>query len=149
MRDALNEVPSMRSNQAAFRSCGSAAPCCLIVEVQVLIGMSVEAYLEELGYEVVGPVPSSAAALQWLEANTPDFAILDYALEDGSCTQLAATLKQRGVPFVIYSGHSPDLNTDFDVRDVTWIEKPAARLDIVKAIQRLPIRAPVALPRTS
>ena len=135
----------MRRDQAAFRSCGnrgSGTPCCLIVEDQVLIGMSVEAYLEELGYEVVGPVPSSAAALRWLEANTPDFAILDYALEGGSCAKLATTLKQRGVPFVIYSGHSRGMDINLDMSDVAWIEKPAARLDIIKAIQRLPVRGP-------
>ncbi|KAB0266213.1 response regulator [Microvirga brassicacearum] len=136
----------MESYQTNAQSCGtSAAPCCLIVEDQVLIGMSVEAYLEEIGYEVVGPLTSSKAALDWLEENTPDFAILDYALADGSCSNLAAVLKARHVPFVIYSGHPRSLDEGLEMQDVPWIEKPAARMEIIKAIERLPVRGP--LPR--
>ena len=49
-------------------------------------------------------MPSAAEALAWLERDAPSVAILDYSLKDGPCTALARTLRERGVPFIIYSG---------------------------------------------
>src|SRR5215216_1061207 len=51
-------------------------PCCMIVEDQTLIGMALEAYQEDAGFSVAGPFPSCADALQWLEHNTPQVAVL-------------------------------------------------------------------------
>jgi DNA-binding NtrC family response regulator len=108
----------------------------LVVEDQALIGLSIEAYLDDLGLEVGGSFLSQAEALRWLEHDTPDFAILDYALRDGPCLALARVLRERGVPFVIYSGHRPpDPSADFD--GVVWIDKPAPRSAIVAALSQL------------
>jgi hypothetical protein len=38
-------------------------PCCLIAEDQALIGMALEAYLEDVGILVAGPFASCAEAL--------------------------------------------------------------------------------------
>lgn len=108
----------------------------LVVEDQALIGLSIEAYLDDLGLEVGGSFLSQAEALHWLESDTPDFAILDYALRDGPCVALARVLKERAVPFVVYSGHrQPELTPDFD--GILWIEKPAPRAAIVAALSQL------------
>jgi DNA-binding response OmpR family regulator len=58
-------------------------PICLIVEDQALIGLSLEAYLEEVGFGMCEVVPSSIDALEWLVSNTPTIVILDYSLQDG------------------------------------------------------------------
>jgi len=108
----------------------------LVVEDQALIGLSIEAYLDDLGLEVGGSFLSQAEALRWLDDDTPDFAILDYALRDGPCVALARVLKDRGVPFVVYSGHRlPEFAPEF--QGVTWIEKPAPRSAIVAALSQL------------
>jgi CheY-like chemotaxis protein len=82
-------------------------PCCLVVEDQALIGMALEASLEEQGFQIAGPFARVCDALKWLKEHTPDIALLDLVLGDGPCTQLATTLRSRGVPFAIYSGVRP------------------------------------------
>lgn len=46
-------------------------PCCLVIEDQALIAMSIETYLEEAGM-AVQTVGSMAEARAWLETNTAD-----------------------------------------------------------------------------
>ncbi len=60
------------------------SPCCMIVEDQALIGMSLEAFLEEAGFAAAGPFLSCADALRWREHNTPYVAVLDISLRDGT-----------------------------------------------------------------
>jgi DNA-binding response OmpR family regulator len=76
----------------------------LACEDQALIGLALERDLEDAGFDIVGPFTSVAAALAWVETSTPDLAVLDYKLQDGSCTALVGVLRERGVPVVIHSG---------------------------------------------
>jgi DNA-binding NtrC family response regulator len=108
---------------------------CLIVEDQALIGMAIEAYLEDAGF-VPALVSSEDQAMSWLECATPQCVILDYQLKDGLCTELARALKQRGVPFIVYSGHSRSEAIADELQGVPWIEKPAAREDLIAAVMR-------------
>jgi DNA-binding NtrC family response regulator len=106
---------------------------CLIVEDQALVGMAFEAYLEDAGF-VPALVSSEDQAMSWLQCATPQCVILDYQLKEGVCTALARALKQRGVPFIVYSGHSRSLSIADELQDVPWIEKPAAREDLIAAV---------------
>jgi len=110
-------------------------PRCLIVEDEVLIALSIEGYLEDLGYEAEGPFTAGAAALSWLETHTPQAAILDYSLADGACNKLARELRQRGIPFVIYSGYQPNADLPEEVRGMPWLEKPCRREDLLQALR--------------
>jgi DNA-binding response OmpR family regulator len=112
-------------------------PCCLIVEDQALIALSIEAYLEDVGYEAAGPFRSSAEALIWLETHTPQVAILDYSLAEGTCTALAHELLQRQIPFMIYSGHSRSRDVPGVFRNAPWLEKPCPRDEILTALRML------------
>jgi DNA-binding response OmpR family regulator len=99
--------------------------------------MSLEAYLEDVGYELAGPFRSNAEALAWLENSTPDLAILDYKLNDGLCVDLARILKVRGVPFVIYSGDRQASVMPTEFEGAPWIEKPCPRevfLDVLTTL---------------
>jgi DNA-binding response OmpR family regulator len=111
-------------------------PRCLIVEDQALIGMSLEAFLEDQGYDVVGPFLRKGPALDWLKSDTPELALLDVMLPDGSSVELAAALKDRGVPFAIYSGLKPDRQAP-EFRDAPWIEKPMSRQALARVLARL------------
>jgi DNA-binding response OmpR family regulator len=87
--------------------------------------MLVEDHLTELGIEVAASLTSCAKALAWLEANTPDFVLLDYQLTDGPCLELARALKRRGLPFAVLSGFEPsEPKGEAAFRDVPWICKP-------------------------
>jgi DNA-binding response OmpR family regulator len=112
-------------------------PLCLIVEDQALVGMAIEAYLDDAGCDVAGPFCSRAAAMAWLDKQTPEVAILDYVLKDGACIELASALRQRGVPFLIYSGYSPGSDIPPELRDAPWIEKPCAREDMLATLRLL------------
>jgi DNA-binding response OmpR family regulator len=111
-------------------------PRCLIVEDQALIGMSLEASLEEAGFDVIGPFGRKAQALSLLDAETPDLALLDIMLPDGSSVELARELKRRGVPFAIYSGLKPETDTP-EFQDVIWLEKPVSRRALTDALSQL------------
>ncbi len=121
----------------------SSQPTCMIVEDQALIGLALEAYLEEVGFGRCETFLSSAEALDWLTSHTPTVAILDFSLRDGPCTTLVQVLRQRGVPFVIYSGHKRDVAPS-ELQDVPWLSKPCDRADLLAALTRA---APVAAGR--
>ncbi len=107
----------------------------LIVEDQALIGLALEAYLEEMGIGVCEPLSSAARALEWLAANTPTVAILDYSLKDGPCTSLTRALTERGIPFVIYSGHRSSVAPP-ELQAVPWISKPCDREVLLATLTR-------------
>jgi DNA-binding response OmpR family regulator len=107
-------------------------PCCLIAEDQALIGMALEAYLQDVGIDVAGPFPSCARALSWADVHTPELAILDFRLKDGSCADLAKTLLARGVPVIVYSGLPRSADERGELHDASWLEKPADRPTLLK-----------------
>jgi DNA-binding response OmpR family regulator len=109
----------------------------MIVEDQALIGMSLEASLEEAGFDVAGPFMSNAQALKWLENAAPDLAVLDVMLKDGTSLRIARELKSRGVPFAIYSGLPPDADRPPELQDVPWLEKPARRETLLAILEKL------------
>jgi DNA-binding NtrC family response regulator len=117
---------------------------CLIIEDQVLIAMSVEAYLEDAGFEVQ-TVTSIAQARAWLMDNTPEFVILDFMLKDGPATELAGELRGRGIPFIVYSGYARHLGVPCALQEVPWLEKPTRREDLLKALVSLSLKdTPIA-----
>jgi DNA-binding NtrC family response regulator len=112
-------------------------PTCMIVEDQTLIAMSLEASLEEAGFQVVGPFITSAEALRWLETGSPGIALLDIMLKEGTSVDVARELKRRGVPFAIYSGLPPKPDCPPEYRDVPWLEKPVSRETLVDVLTQL------------
>jgi DNA-binding NtrC family response regulator len=113
---------------------------CLIIEDQALIAMSVEAYLEDMGFEVQ-TVASIAQAQTFLKDNTPEFVILDFMLKDGPATELAGELHRRGIPFIVYSGYSRHLGVPSELQEVPWLDKPTAREELLNALVTLSLKA--------
>ena len=112
-------------------------PLVLVLEDEALIALNLQDELQDEGYEVAGPFTDCSAALDWLQTATPDMAILDATLNDGSCHSAAVELSRRGVPFLIYSGHQEDRQLLSEFGHVTWIEKPAPAATLVQACQQL------------
>jgi DNA-binding response OmpR family regulator len=110
---------------------------CMIVEDQALIGMSLEASLEEAGFQVAGVFMSNAQALQWLEGDAPDIAVLDIMIKDGTSLEIARALKRLGVPFAIYSGLPPKADCPPELQNVPWLEKPASREILLNVLGQL------------
>ncbi len=108
---------------------------CLVCEDQALIGLAIEAYLEEAGIGVVGPFGSCSEALAWVETGTPEIAVLDYKLKDGPSTRVVEVLRGRGVPVVIYSGwQKRGGHVPAEYADLPWLEKPADRGALLAAL---------------
>jgi DNA-binding response OmpR family regulator len=110
---------------------------CLIVEDQALIAMALEASLEEAGIAVLGVFSSNAGALSWLSRNTPQMALIDVVLKDGACTALAQALRQKGVPFAIYSGLPLTDRRPCELKGVPWLEKPASQEALAATLMQL------------
>ena len=115
----------------------SARPCCLIAEDQALIGMSLEAYLEEMGFDIAGPFTAQKQALEWLASNAPSLAILDYKLGEGTCAEIARELNARNVPIIVYSGAKRGADVPPELQAACWLEKPAPRSALLKVVTGL------------
>jgi DNA-binding response OmpR family regulator len=118
-------------------SYSNSTPLVLVLEDEALIGLNLRDDLQDAGYRVEGPFNTCAAALEWLHAATPDTAILDAALKDGPCREIALELTRREVPFLIYSGYHEDRQLLAEFPHTTWIEKPAPSSVLVGACQQL------------
>ena len=112
-------------------------PLVLVLEDEALIALNLQDELQDAGYEIAGPFTTCAAALEWLGTATPSMAILDAALKDGPCCEIALELSHREVPFLIYSGHQEDEYLLAEFQHVTWIEKPVPSTVLVRACQKV------------
>jgi DNA-binding response OmpR family regulator len=115
----------------------SSRPLVLLLEDEAIIALDVQDELQASGFDVAGPFTTCVAALEWLQASTPDTAILDTLLRDGPCRDIAAELARRGVPFLIYSGHQEDSAHFAEFSSVTWIEKPVPPSVLVEECSQL------------
>jgi DNA-binding response OmpR family regulator len=113
-----------------------ASPLILILEDEAPIALNLQDELQDNGYAVAGPFTTCSAALEWLRTATPSIAILDATLNDGLCSNVAAELSRRKVPFLIYSGHQEDHPLLAEFQHVTWIEKPAPPAALVEACEQ-------------
>ncbi|WP_066530845.1 response regulator [Erythrobacter sp. CCH5-A1] len=81
----------------------------LVVEDEYFIAQEIAEALESAGYRVVGPCPKVADALAILAGADPcDAAVLDASLRGASSLPVCEALGERGIPFVVVTGFSPD-----------------------------------------
>lgn len=77
----------------------------LIVEDEPLIGMEIESTVEQLGYEVIGPVAELANAIVLAADCTIGGAILDINIRGGKSYPVIEMLLNRDVPVLILTGY--------------------------------------------
>jgi light-regulated signal transduction histidine kinase (bacteriophytochrome)/CheY-like chemotaxis protein len=77
----------------------------LVVEDSFLIVLSLEAMLDDLGWTIIGPAAQQAEALALARSETFDAALLDVNLNGEMTWDVAAVLKERGIPFVFSTGY--------------------------------------------
>ena len=79
----------------------------LIVEDEALIALELESTLKDAGYEVVGPVATTDAALVYLaDHQSLAGAVLDIHLGDETVFSVADALSAAHIPFLFLTGHS-------------------------------------------
>ena len=106
----------------------------LVAEDEALIGMALEIYLENGGFDVAGPFASSVEAFSSVEQGAPDLAILDFRLRDGPCTDLAKTPLGRGIPAVMCSGSPRWIDVPPELGAVAWLENPVDRAILMEVV---------------
>jgi CheY-like chemotaxis protein len=77
----------------------------LVVEDEAMVAMLIEDALLELGCLVIGPAASVSAALQLLDAEAVDAAVLDVNLGGEKVFPVADRLADRGLPFLFSTGY--------------------------------------------
>lgn len=80
-------------------------PKVLLVEDEALVALTVVDLLEEMGCSVLGPANSVRAALNFLEVERPDCALLDCNLGNEFVWPVAQRLQGMGVSFMFGTGY--------------------------------------------
>ena len=105
----------------------------LVVEDEPLIVMDITQAFEASGAALT-TTNTLKHALILVEHDGLSGAILDHALGDGDSSQLCARLKERGIPFMIYSGYT---TVGGACAGALHISKPAAKGALVAAMEGL------------
>ncbi|MHB9436578.1 MULTISPECIES: response regulator [unclassified Mesorhizobium] len=107
----------------------------VVLEDEALIALDVEQSLCDAGFNVLAVLSSCSEALEWLQSNSPDVAVLDIELNDGNCDAVARLLYERNIPFVVHSGSAFDPRCyDPIFQKGTWVSKPAGEGDVTNAV---------------
>jgi len=108
----------------------------LLVEDEIFVVLDMEDTLRHHGIRVAASCSSIAQALEWLESNRPNLAVIDYRLRDGTSEKIAKVLRTRNVPTVVYSANSfePPLHEE-DFGTFPWVDKPSDAAVLMAAIQ--------------
>lgn len=97
----------------------------LLLEDQPLISLDVEEALLDRGLTNIVTLRSQKEATAWLSAATPAFVVLDLFLDDGDSRQVLSVLRERQLPFIIYTGSEKPHDWDQDLLGgCDWVDKP-------------------------
>ena len=105
----------------------------LIVEDEAIIAMDLTMAFEDAGAEVTS-TGTLKHALLLVEHDGLSAAILDQGIKGGDSSLLSKRLKERGVPFLIYTGHS---DAEAVKQGVPHVSKPASHEVLVAAVEDL------------
>ena len=111
----------------------------MIVEDEMLIGLAMEQTLLAKGYEVAGPFVSQEEAVEYLEENRPDAALLDVNLgHDQNSFAIAEIVMESNIPFAFLSGYAANANSfDGPVANVPRISKPCTNDKLAAEVKGL------------
>ncbi len=104
----------------------------LVVEDELLAAMELEHLLSREGCSVLGPVPSVERALDLLDRERPDAAILDVNLAGQRVTPVAERLRACGVPFILVTGYSCAKLQEPVLREAPRLGKPVEENALVR-----------------
>ena len=109
----------------------------LIVEDDAFIALDLEDVFEAAGFKVVGIAASVDAALEIIDSNPIDVAVLDYNLGVETSLDIAHRLDAMGVPFLFLSGQTRTVVLDdADVQPIV-LNKPFVPAHLVNETRSL------------
>jgi len=108
----------------------------LVVEDEFLVAMLIEEMLESAGCVVIGPFPRVPEALDAVDRDPCDAAVLDVNLGGERIDPVAAALSRRNVPFVFVSGYGT-IGMPRDYSDRPRICKPFKLAELLGTVSSL------------
>lgn len=109
----------------------------LVVEDELLVAMDVDSVLRAAGCEVIGPATTPESAIALIERGQPEAALLDLNLGGKSALPVAATLRARGVPFLIVSGYGERHSRAPELEGAPRLSKPVSHRQLIDALRQL------------
>ena len=107
----------------------------LVVEDEMLIACEMEATLEDLGCQVVGPFARVGQALEALQDTHVDAAVLDVNVRGEMIFPVAEKLRALGVPMVFCTGYADLPNIPEPLKDQVRLSKPCAAASVEAALR--------------
>lgn len=108
----------------------------LIVEDEAFVALELEDTLLDSGYEVSGPVGEVAPALDLIEVDRIDVAVLDANLNGTSSAPIADQLRCSNIPFVVVSGYTMKQLGDW-INDAPLLSKPIRTAELTDTLSKL------------
>ena len=108
----------------------------LVVEDEFLVAVLIEEMLESAGCVVIGPFPRVPEALDAVDRDACDAAVLDVNLGGERVDPVAAALSRRNVPFVFVSGYGT-IGLPGDYSDRPRICKPFKLAELLGTVSSL------------
>jgi CheY-like chemotaxis protein len=108
----------------------------LVVEDEFLISTVLAADLQAAGYGVLGPCTTVAAAMEAVQSQSFDAAILDINLKGELVYPVAEELARRRIPFLFLSGYAL-VNMPERFRSYPRLAKPAEWSILLREIQSM------------
>ena len=105
----------------------------LVVEDEAAISLLLEDMLLDFGCEVIGPAARLATALDTVNREQVDLAILDVNVAGEPIYPVAEALVERSVPFVFSTGYGSAGIKDA-YRDRPVLQKPFAQHDLMQKL---------------
>ena len=102
----------------------------------MLVLLSIEDMLADLGCESVSAAATVSQALALIDTQTFDAAMVDLNLGGGNSYPVADALSERGVPFVFSTGYSSQSVKD-GYRDRPVLGKPYRAAELAETFTRL------------
>jgi CheY-like chemotaxis protein len=121
----------------------SAMPKILVVDDEPLIALMIADWLEEQGFEILGPAHSVPQALELLATDTAHAAILDVSLGDSDCYDVADALAAKSIPFAFATGYGAD-SVASRFSNVITVTKPFDFEAVRDVVGRLLAKSPSA-----
>jgi len=102
----------------------------LVVEDDPIIALDLEDTIRALGAKRVRTAGSVTRALQLLEEQVPDFALLDVALVGEKSFVVAERLEALGVPFAFVTGYSAEVRLPSAFARKPRLSKPCSTAEL-------------------
>ena len=109
----------------------------LIVEDNLIIAMSAEVILLELGARHVETAASVSQALKAIEREKPSFALLDLNLGSENSIKVGQKLRELEVPFIFATGYGERAPIPEELSEAPVIQKPYTREVVESALGKL------------